>query len=160
MAVRENLDKFEPGLFTPSLAPLPLSLYLLYLYLFTARFTAVNIPVQENSLVISQIIIYISRTGINGCMFMISNNALPYGNIVSPKTIGQIVRDRRKSQGATQAEFASLCGVGVRFISDLENGKPTVELGKALRVLTCLGLELSIQPRGWQKHIMKNSEQK
>jgi len=91
---------------------------------------------------------------------MNSNNALPYGNIVSTKAIGQIVRDRRKSQGATQADFAALCGVGVRFISDLENGKPTVELGKALQVLTCLGLELSIQPRGWQKHTTKNSEQK
>ncbi len=91
---------------------------------------------------------------------MIPDNTLPYSNMVSPKTIGEIVRDRRKSQSATQAELASLCGVGVRFISDLENGKSTVELGKVLQVLTCLGLELSIQPRGWQKHTTKSSKQK
>ena len=68
---------------------------------------------------------------------------------MAPEDLGRCVRARRKEQGATQAEFAALCGVGARFISDLENGKPTVELGKALQVLKCLGLELSIRPRGW-----------
>lgn len=77
------------------------------------------------------------------------SNSLPHGNIVTPDDLGRAIRIRRKEQKATQAEFASLCGVGVRFISDLENGKPTVELGKALQVLKCLGLELSIRPRGW-----------
>ena len=76
---------------------------------------------------------------------------LPHGNVASAEVIGQLVRAYRKSQSATQAEFAALCGVGVRFISDLENGKPTVELGKVLHVLQCLGLEVSIQARGWQK---------
>jgi HTH-type transcriptional regulator/antitoxin HipB len=79
------------------------------------------------------------------------NNKLPYGNISSTEDVGRLVRAHRKAQTATQAEFASLCGVGVRFISDLENGKPTMELGKVLHVLQCLGLELTIQPRGWQK---------
>lgn len=74
---------------------------------------------------------------------------LPYGNVATPEDLGRCIRARRKEQGATQAEFASLCGVGVRFISDLENGKPTVELGKVLQVLKCLGLEVSIRPRGW-----------
>ena len=63
------------------------------------------------------------------------------------------MRAHRKSQSATQAEFAALCEVGVRFISDLENGKPTMELGKVLHVLQCLGLEVSIQPRGWRKTV-------
>jgi len=76
-------------------------------------------------------------------------STLPFGNISTAKDVGHCVRARRKAQGATQAEFASLCGVGARFISDLENGKPTVELGKVLKVLKCLGLELSIRPRGW-----------
>ena len=74
---------------------------------------------------------------------------IPYGNIDSAKDIGQCVRHQRKAQGATQADFASLCGVGTRFISDLENGKSTMELGKVLKVLKCLGLEISIRPRGW-----------
>lgn len=82
---------------------------------------------------------------------MNQNNTLPYGKIASTEDIGKLVRTHRKAQAATQAEFASLCGVGVRFISDLENGKPTMELGKVLHVLQCLGLDVSIQPRAWQK---------
>ena len=75
---------------------------------------------------------------------------LPYGNISTAEDIGLCVRAQRKAQGATQAEFASLCGVGIRFISELENGKPTMELGKVLQVLKCLGLEVSVRPRGWK----------
>ena len=59
------------------------------------------------------------------------------------------MRALRKLQSATQADFAALCGVGVRFISELENGKATIELGKALRVLQSLGLEVFIQRRKW-----------
>ena len=81
---------------------------------------------------------------------MDKKDSLPYGNVDTPAALGQVVRARRKQQGATQADFASLCGVGVRFMSDLENGKPTIELGKALKVLQCLGLEVSLHPRGWQ----------
>ncbi|GBE10344.1 helix-turn-helix protein [bacterium BMS3Abin12] len=51
---------------------------------------------------------------------------LPYGKISTVEDIGRCIRARRKAQGATQAEFAALCGVGVRFISELENGKPTM----------------------------------
>ena len=74
---------------------------------------------------------------------------LPSGKILSAQALGDIVRQQRKRQGATQVELASLCGVGVRFISDLENGKQTIEMGKVLQVLNSLGLELAIQPRGW-----------
>jgi len=88
------------------------------------------------------------------------DSILPYGKVVSVDDIGRLVRAHRKSQSATQAEFASLCGVGVRFISDLENGKPTTELGKVLHVLQSLGLEVSIQPRGWQKSTQMNSQAK
>lgn len=80
------------------------------------------------------------------------DSLLPNGNIVSTKDIGKIVRNTRKKQGATQSEFASLCGVGVRFISELENGKPTAQVGKLLQVLKCLGLEMKIHPRGWAAH--------
>lgn len=76
-------------------------------------------------------------------------SSLPYGNIKTPQDLGRAVRDRRKQQDATQAELASLCGVGVRFISDLENGKATVQIGKVLQVIQCLGLELGIRTRSW-----------
>ena len=74
---------------------------------------------------------------------------LPNGQILDTQSLGNVVRQYRKLQGATQVEFASLCGVGVRFISDLENGKPTVQMGKVLQVLNSLGLELVLKPRGW-----------
>jgi len=85
---------------------------------------------------------------------MKTTDLLPNGNIKTPDDLAKVVRERRKQQGATQAEFASLCGVGVRFISDLENGKPTVQFGKLLQVVQCLGLELVIRPRGWERREM------
>ncbi|MBU2478432.1 MAG: helix-turn-helix transcriptional regulator, partial [Gammaproteobacteria bacterium] len=74
---------------------------------------------------------------------------LPYGNILTPQGLGLAVRAYRRAQGMTQADLAGLCGVGTRFISDLENGKPTIALGKALQVMQCLGMELALKPRGW-----------
>lgn len=59
--------------------------------------------------------------------------------------IGQIVRDERKELGLRQDELAAASGVGLRFIVDLERGKPTVEMGKALAVLAALGCELQIR---------------
>ena len=55
----------------------------------------------------------------------------------------------RRAQGITQADLAGLCGVGTRFISDLENGKSTIALGKALQVMQGLGMELYLKPRSW-----------
>jgi transcriptional regulator with XRE-family HTH domain len=57
------------------------------------------------------------------------------------------VRRRRKQLGHTQAEAAALCRVGVRFLSELERGKPTAEIGRALKVAQRLGLRLFAVPR-------------
>lgn len=79
------------------------------------------------------------------------DDTLTVGNsrIDSPKELGKIIRAKRLKDGLTQDETASLCGVGTRFISDLENGKATIELGKAIQVMNGLGLELLVSPRGW-----------
>ena len=73
---------------------------------------------------------------------------IPDGTIDSTTTFGRIIRQRRKVDGLTQAEAAALCGVGTRFLSELERGKATVEFGKALRVLRGLGLEMTVTSRG------------
>lgn len=79
---------------------------------------------------------------------------LPYGNetgcymrAYSVADIGRCVRNARKAAGLTQRELAEACLCGVRFISDLENGKPTIELGKALRVLNTLSLDIDVVRR-------------
>jgi HTH-type transcriptional regulator / antitoxin HipB len=58
--------------------------------------------------------------------------------------LGQEIKARRKRLGLNQAELAMVSGTGVRFISDLENGKPSCELGKTLSVLANLGLGIQI----------------
>ncbi|HCM25792.1 MAG TPA: transcriptional regulator [Treponema sp.] len=64
---------------------------------------------------------------------------------------GVLIRNRRKVQGYTQARLAALCGTGVRFISDLENGKETVEFGKAFVVAQNLGIDLVARVRGGEE---------
>jgi HTH-type transcriptional regulator / antitoxin HipB len=68
----------------------------------------------------------------------------------SPADIGIMVRRKRKADSLTLADAAAMCNVGYRFLSDLENGKPTAHIGKILQVLSGLGLEITIQPRGWK----------
>ena len=58
--------------------------------------------------------------------------------------IGSIIRDERKALGLRQDELAAASGVGLRFLVELERGKPTVQMGKVLDVLAALGCELQI----------------
>jgi len=68
----------------------------------------------------------------------------------STKELGELIKRVRKSQGMTQSELAGACGTGVRFIVDLENGKPTSEIEKVLLVATMLGIRLeAIEPQGF-----------
>ena len=52
------------------------------------------------------------------------------------------------AQGLTQPQLAMACGTGVRFIVDLEAGKETCQLGKALNVIQTLGLALDLRAIG------------
>ena len=58
--------------------------------------------------------------------------------------IGAIIRDERKALGLRQDELAAASGVGLRFLVELERGKPTVQMGKVLDVLAALGCDLQI----------------
>ena len=64
----------------------------------------------------------------------------------TPDAIAKIVRDTRKSLGVTQKDLALTSGTGLRFIIDLEKGKPTCQLGKALTVLHTLGIRVELAP--------------
>ena len=67
--------------------------------------------------------------------------------ITDAATFGNALRQRRKELGYTQAFLAEFSGFSVSFISDLENGKSTVELGKAIFLANLLGLDCSLTPR-------------
>lgn len=57
---------------------------------------------------------------------------------------GQAIRRARKSQRLTLEQLSGLSGLGVRFLSELERGKPTAQLGKAMEVAMLLGLRLAV----------------
>ncbi len=59
--------------------------------------------------------------------------------IKSPQSLGDALRSARKHLGLTQPQLALAAGVGVRFIVDLEGGKPTVRLDSVMRVINALG---------------------
>lgn len=61
---------------------------------------------------------------------------------------GQLVRRTRKAAGLRQEDLALLANVGRRFIIDLEAGKPTCELGRALQVAAALHIRFGLgEPR-------------
>lgn len=62
--------------------------------------------------------------------------------VTDAKSLGMAIRQQRKSMGLTQMDAAGLCGVGERFLSELERGKQSAELGKVLQVLKRLGMRI------------------
>jgi HTH-type transcriptional regulator / antitoxin HipB len=64
--------------------------------------------------------------------------------IRSPQQLGDALRTARKRLDLTQPQLALAAGVGVRFIVDLEAGKPTVRLENVLRVIEALGGEIQL----------------
>jgi y4mF family transcriptional regulator len=67
--------------------------------------------------------------------------------IADTKTLGAAVRAERKSQDLTQEQLAGLAGVGVRFVRELEAGKESCQVGRALQVAQTLGLVVSVTTR-------------
>ena len=68
--------------------------------------------------------------------------------INEPSDLGRAIREARRDQGLRQPDLAAAAGTSVRFIVELEKGKPTIQLGKALHVLRMLGLEVHLGRRG------------
>lgn len=72
-----------------------------------------------------------------------SNDAL-FRRYVTTAEIGEVIRSTRKADGLRRDELAGAAGVGLRFIVDLEAGKPTAKIGKALQVLAAFGCSIKI----------------
>ncbi|MDR3473442.1 MAG: helix-turn-helix domain-containing protein [Devosia sp.] len=67
--------------------------------------------------------------------------------VTTNKDLGSLIRAERKAQRLTQEQLAGVSGVGVRFVRELELGKESCQLGKALLVLSTLGLRVTIATR-------------
>ncbi|MBO6241896.1 MAG: helix-turn-helix transcriptional regulator [Butyrivibrio sp.] len=68
--------------------------------------------------------------------------------ISDAKMFGEALKKRRKELGYTQRYISEFTGFSISFISDLENGKSTAELGKAIYLANMLGLDIVINARG------------
>lgn len=65
----------------------------------------------------------------------------------TPAELGRALRAQRKAQGLTLEQLSGLSGLGLRFLSELERGKATAELGKTMEVASLLGLDCFFVPR-------------
>jgi HTH-type transcriptional regulator/antitoxin HipB len=63
--------------------------------------------------------------------------------------LGAALRQARKARGLRLEDLALAAGVGVRFVGELERGKPTVRLAETLRVAAALGVRITLEdPHG------------
>ena len=70
-----------------------------------------------------------------------------YGPVPTVLDLGQLMRSHRKARGWTLKTVSGFANVSMRFLSELERGKETAEIGKALHALRLIGLEVVILPR-------------
>ncbi|PMR74461.1 helix-turn-helix domain-containing protein [Billgrantia endophytica] len=74
---------------------------------------------------------------------------MPQSNTVTvhdAQTLGQLIRRTRKQQGLNLATLAGLCGLSIRFLSELENGRDSCGFGRIMMVLDTLGIDLVACP--------------
>lgn len=76
------------------------------------------------------------------------DSAYAYSVVNSVEELGNRIRLKRKSLGMTLHRVSGLTGIGFRYLSELERGKETAEIGKALRVMRFLGLLIAVVPKG------------
>jgi transcriptional regulator with XRE-family HTH domain len=68
--------------------------------------------------------------------------------VTKPEDVGALIRQRRKTAGLTLQQAAGLAGVGVRFLSELERGKRTIQFGMAIDILQLFGFEIFVRAKG------------
>lgn len=68
--------------------------------------------------------------------------------ITDTVSLGKAISSRRKQLKYTQVYISQVTGLSTSFLSDLENGKPTAEIGKTIQLINLLGLDLMVEGRG------------
>ena len=74
-----------------------------------------------------------------------ASEAAPELPIGSTKELGTALRLRRRALGLTQAELALAAGVGLRFLGEVEAGKPSAQLGRVMQLIEALGGSLVLR---------------
>ena len=67
--------------------------------------------------------------------------------ITDAASLGNAIRSRRKELNYTQGFISEITGLSISFLSDLENGKLTCEIGKTIEVINLLGLDILVEAR-------------
>jgi len=80
-----------------------------------------------------------------------AKNNIAYGRISTTEDLGHLVRAHRKNKGLTLETASGLGNLSIRFLSEFERGKETAEIGKILKALRTLGLDVIVQPRAGTK---------
>ena len=73
---------------------------------------------------------------------------IPYGKVQTVEELGRLARAHRKQRRLTLETVSGLGNLSTRCLSEFERGKETAEIGKVLKALRTLRLEVIIQPRG------------
>ena len=81
-----------------------------------------------------------------------SRSPLSMATVRTSEDVGRLMRAHRRAKGLSLERVAGLSNVGVRFLSEVERGKPTAEMGKVLRVLLTLGLDVHVRSRELVPH--------
>ena len=81
-----------------------------------------------------------------------TDKPIQYGRIRSTEDLGNLVRRHRKGRGLTLKTAGGFAGLGIRFLSEFERGKETAEIGKVLKALEALELEVIIRPRNYRSN--------
>lgn len=76
---------------------------------------------------------------------MNENIQYPY-HVRLVKYLGKAIQDTRRKKNIRQSDLADITGTSVKFISDIERGKETIQMDKAFALLRALGLKLYVTP--------------
>ena len=77
---------------------------------------------------------------------MSNTSILEFTGAMDARAFGQMVRAQRKAQGLRQQDLADAAGVGRRYVVEMERGKPTLQIGQALRIARFLDIIPVIVP--------------
>jgi len=72
---------------------------------------------------------------------------MPQVKITDTEVLGKLLRNKRKSQEMTIDDISMFTGLSSRFISEVERGKPTAEIGKILQLMQTVGIDFFADDR-------------